>query len=929
MMRSSMGRLALATVCLSIFSCDCSGVTNTAPDVRIDSPRDGEVLRGAGPFLLVGVVSDAEESLAPAQIAWASDRQGALGNGAVLSAVLAPGLHRLRLTATDTQGAIGRAELSVTVEGGQPPVNTEPVVAIDAPANGALFDEGQPIVLKGHATDAQDGMLSGAALSWTSSLSGALGTGAELTFSNAMLGRHRIVLTATDSQGLSAVASVELEVVRPGTNRPPVVTIGSPMNGASLVVGTATTLTGSATDAEDGALTGAALKWTSSRDGMLGTGASVTATLTQGVHVLTLTATDSQSATGTASVTVSVNAANNQPPVVTITAPANNLTFFQGASITFTGTGSDPEDGALTGAALAWSSDRDGPLGTGASLINTTLTAGTHLITLVGTDSGGNTGTATRTVQVLPMNAAPTVSITAPANNTSVAAGTSVVFTATATDPEDGALTGMAVRWNSSLSGSLGTGLSVSSASLLEGVHTITVTATDSGGRSASASVTLTVTPGASNLPPIARLTGPATGQATQGLIFDGSTSSDPDGTIAGWRFEFSDGSPAVTSMNTVTHVFAAPGTYTVTLTVTDDRGATGSTTLSVVISPFVRVPVVVDPTAADELASSACGLVARGTTLHVAWYTARHPTLWYATWASGVLTREVIDSLGFNVGGAVGPAVQLALDGAGVPHVAYVKDEQVWFAKKSGASWVKERADSVALPAYNPSSRPPSLALDASGKVWVAYETYSSSWEKVVVASRSAAGAWTQTQLPMTPVGTLYASRLRGDVTTDAAGVLYLVMEAYSSTSGGSFVPYLVSWNGTVNEVKSLGSPLPGLSQASSFAWAGASRLFVLGGTGLYDFGLSSPLSASTAAVSYVETSSTSQHAVAATASGEPRLVINHGSTLESVWPQATPGFWNRVDLGATDPGRIDAAVDANGDTRACFFRAGKLVVY
>ena len=47
-----------------------------------------------------------------------------------------------------------------------------------------------------------------------------------------------------------------------------------------------------------------------------------------------------------ASVTVSVNAANNQAPVVTITAPSNHATFFQGSAVTFTGSGTDAEDGA-------------------------------------------------------------------------------------------------------------------------------------------------------------------------------------------------------------------------------------------------------------------------------------------------------------------------------------------------------------------------------------------------------------------------------------------------------------------------------------------------------------------------------------------------------------------------------------------------------
>lgn len=919
-----MRSLLTVALCLGLFSCDCSGGLNQPPDVRIDSPRDGEVLRGAGPFTLTGTVTDPDELIPFDQIQWGSDRQGGLGTGAIISAALIAGPHRLRLTATDSQGTTSSAEISVTVVADQPPVNAPPVAVIDAPANGTFFDEGLPIGLTGHASDAEDGMLSGGALSWTSSLGGALGTGARLTFNNAALGRHRIVLTATDSRGDSSVATIDVEVVRPGTNRPPSVQLHSPANGATVLVGAVTSLTGTATDLEDGVLTGASLRWSSSRDGALGTGASVPTTLTQGVHVLTLTATDSLAATASASVTVSVNAANNQPPVVNITAPANNATFFQGSAVTLTGTGADPEDGALTGAALQWSSDRDGLLGTGASSTNSTLTAGTHLITLVGRDSGGNTGTATRTLSILPMNAAPTVSITAPANNTSVAAGTTVVFTATASDPEDGALTGASVRWTSSLGGSLGTGLSVSSASLVQGTHTITVTATDSGGRSTSANLTLTITPGAGNLAPIARLTGPTSAQAGIGLTFDGSTSGDPDGTIAGWRFDFGDGSPAVTGLNTATHAFATAGTFTVTLTVTDNLGATGSTTLAVVISTFVRVPVVVDPVASDELASSACGLAARGTTLHVAWFTARHPTLWYATWANGVLTREVVDSLGFNLGGAIAPAVQLALDTAGTPHLAYVRNGQIWYATKSGANWLHERADSVALPAYDAVSNPPSIALDSAGKVAIAYQVNSTA--RVVVATRTA-GTWTQVMLPL-PIGTVYASLLFGDITYAPTGALLLPMMANGSATNG-YVSYLASWNGTATELFPLSTPLPGLSSASSFAWAGTSRLFLLGGTGLYDVSVASPLNTSTAMVSYLETTSTQQHAVAASSTGEPRLVINHGSTLESVWPMSTPGFWNRLDLGATDPGRIDAAVDSNNDTRACFFRAGKLVLY
>jgi len=48
-----------------------------------------------------------------------------------------------------------------------------------------------------------------------------------------------------------------------------------------------------------------------------------------------------------------------------ITSPSNGASFVQGSSVAFAGTGSDPEDGTLTGSSLTWTSNRDGQIGTG------------------------------------------------------------------------------------------------------------------------------------------------------------------------------------------------------------------------------------------------------------------------------------------------------------------------------------------------------------------------------------------------------------------------------------------------------------------------------------------------------------------------------------------------------------------------------------
>ncbi|MEO8330094.1 MAG: PKD domain-containing protein, partial [Candidatus Nanopelagicales bacterium] len=65
---------------------------------------------------------------------------------------------------------------------------------------------------------------------------------------------------------------------------------------------------------------------------------------------------------------------------------------------------------------------------------------------------------------------------------------------------------------------------------------------------------------------------------------FDGSTSSDPDGSIVNYSWSFGD--TASGSGQQSAHTFASGGTYPVTLTVTDNRGGTDSMTTDVTVAP-------------------------------------------------------------------------------------------------------------------------------------------------------------------------------------------------------------------------------------------------------------------------------------------------------------------------------------------------------
>jgi len=94
-----------------------------------------------------------------------------------------------------------------------------------------------------------------------------------------------------------------------------------------------------------------------------------------------------------------------------------------------------------------------------------------------------------------PGEQAPVVTITRPAPGATVSAGTSVQFTATASDFEDGDL-GASLTWSSNVDGNLGTGSSLSTSALSIGIHTVTASATDSASNTSTDTVTITVIDG-------------------------------------------------------------------------------------------------------------------------------------------------------------------------------------------------------------------------------------------------------------------------------------------------------------------------------------------------------------------------------------------------------------------------------------------------
>jgi len=126
-----------------------------------------------------------------------------------------------------------------------------------------------------------------------------------------------------------------------------------------------------------------------------------TSPLSRGTHNITVTARDASGATASESVTVQVEPGRGLP-TARILNDLDDFTWTE--TIVLRSAGTDPEDGALPASSFQWFSDVDGFLGAGDAL--PVKLSGPrceawleHLITLLVTDSGGNTSTDTVRVE--------------------------------------------------------------------------------------------------------------------------------------------------------------------------------------------------------------------------------------------------------------------------------------------------------------------------------------------------------------------------------------------------------------------------------------------------------------------------------------------------------------------------------------------------
>ncbi len=389
---------------------------------------------------------------------------------------------------------------------------------------------------------------------------------------------HTVTARATDGFGNTTTTTARSFTVN--NNQAPTANAGGPYSGTA---GSSIAVTGVASSDSDGTISTYRWDW---GDGTPNTTSSIpTAShiyATGGTKTITLTVTDNDGATDTDTATANINARPN--------ANAGGPYFgTAGVSITVNGGSSTDSDGTISTYRWNWG---DGTSDTTSSLptaVHTYATTGSKTITLTVTDNDGATDTDTATANISG-NQSPTVSITSPTAGQTVS-GT-ITIRVQATDPESapGSLTTqVSIDGGTWLPATYNTFTSsyeraLNTTTLTDATHTVTARATDGFGNT-------TTTPARSftvnnNQAPTANAGGPYTGTAGVSITVNGGSSTDSDGTISTYRWNWGDGTPNTTnSVPTAVHTYTTSGTKTITLTVTDNDGATDTDTATASIS--------------------------------------------------------------------------------------------------------------------------------------------------------------------------------------------------------------------------------------------------------------------------------------------------------------------------------------------------------
>jgi PKD repeat protein len=552
-------------------------VQNQPPQAEAGGPYSGQV----GQLItLSGTASDPGAFDQPMLTYRWDFGDGSHANGSTVSHSYAqPGHYTVKLTATDKDGAqdVDTADVHVL-----PLPNQAPAAVINGPTRGLVNES---LTFNGSSSSDPDGVILG--YTWDFG-DGTTAGGVSVSHTYSTPGNYNVVLTVTDDSGLSDNSTYTILIEAVVTNQPPVANIHGP---ASALTGETVIFDSGGSHDPDGTITGYIWDF---GDGNRARASRVDGSVmahvynAAGTYQVRLTVTDDGGLSATATHTIVIqDPAPNRPPVAQINGPARVLV---GETAIFDSGGSHDPDGVIV--SYVWDFG-DGNQARSSQPADSTVahtynSAGTYQVSLTVTDDGGLSATANHTIvveEVIP-NQPPVAAIIGP---DSALVGETVIFDSGNSHDPDGAI--VSYVWDfgdGKPSRAVNSGAStVAHTYNTAGAYQVSLTVTDDGGLSAMATHIIVIEGIAPNQPPQAVINGPTTAAAGQMVSFDGSSSSDPDGTIASYAWDFGDGATA--SGENVTHQYNSAGQYNVALIVTDDGGSSDRSTYTILVEALSR----------------------------------------------------------------------------------------------------------------------------------------------------------------------------------------------------------------------------------------------------------------------------------------------------------------------------------------------------
>jgi hypothetical protein len=501
MIENVVGGVVVSRAAVDFFIRLGSNSTNAQPVFTSPTPANGAVLNAVlgSPFSFTVAASDpdAADVVTPSAIglptgATFTPTPGNPAGGTFAWTPNVVGDHNVTLLAADDKG-LGAVPRTVTIR--VTSTNDPPVVDAGADRSGANRSE---VALDGTVTDTEP-----VTTKWTATPLSGVPAGATCTFANpnavdttvscTSAGTWTLTLTADDGTNPPVSDTTTLTL----TNPAPLVDAGPDRSGANS---TAISLDGTVTDTEPTTKT-----WTATP--LSGVPAGATCTFANPNAVDT---TVSCTSAGTWTLTLTADDGTNPPvsdtAILTVTNPAPDVDAgpdkagAEGSTITLDATVGDTEPVTTT-----WKATAGAGVDAGASCtfgdpgaVDTTVRCtddGTWTLELTGDD--GVNPVVKDTAVLTVTNAAPGVTITAPAAGSTTPTGTAVSLSATTTDAGSNDTRTCSIAWGDGTSGAgtmTGGTCTGSHTYAAAGTPTITVTVTDDDGGSTTATRSITVT---------------------------------------------------------------------------------------------------------------------------------------------------------------------------------------------------------------------------------------------------------------------------------------------------------------------------------------------------------------------------------------------------------------------------------------------------